>query len=159
MSCTSLNLLNFTHSTLYLLIPHPSCPLPALSPLVFSVLLTSVTFYIYKIPHISENFLGYPPYPSVLLQMAKLHSFLYGWVALHSVCVGGGGGCGCDIYFIHLFEHVGCSKWMKYLNVRQETIKLLEENTGRTLSDISLRSILGGSVSLARKTKQKTNLN
>ena len=34
------------------------------------------------------------------------------------------------------------SKWIKDLNVRPETIRLLEENTGKTLSDINHSRIL-----------------
>ena len=34
------------------------------------------------------------------------------------------------------------SKWIKGLNVRQETIKLLEENIGKTVADINHSRIL-----------------
>ena len=34
------------------------------------------------------------------------------------------------------------SKWMKDLNLRPETIKLLEENIGKTLSDVNHSRIL-----------------
>ena len=34
------------------------------------------------------------------------------------------------------------SKWIKGLNVRPETIKLLEENIGRTLNDVNQSKIL-----------------
>ena len=34
------------------------------------------------------------------------------------------------------------SKWVKYLNVRPETIKLLEKNLGKTLSDMNHSRIL-----------------
>ena len=34
------------------------------------------------------------------------------------------------------------SKWIRHLNIGQETIKLLEENIGRTLDDINQSKIL-----------------
>ena len=49
------------------------------------------------------------------------------------------------------------SKWIKDQNVRPETIKLLEENTGSLLFDISLSNNVLTMSSQARKTKAKIN--
>ena len=49
------------------------------------------------------------------------------------------------------------SKWIKDLNVRPETIKLLEENIGRTLNDINQCKILCDPSPRVMKTKTKIN--
>ena len=47
-------------------------------------------------------------------------------------------------------------KWFKDLNVRHDTIKLLEENIGKTLSDINHIFFLGQS---PKATEIKTRIN
>ena len=49
------------------------------------------------------------------------------------------------------------SKWLKDLNIRQNTIKLLEENTGKIFSDIKLINIFSGQSPKATKIKAKMN--
>ena len=49
------------------------------------------------------------------------------------------------------------SKWIKDLNVRPETIKLLEENIGRTLSGINQSKILYDSPPTLMEIKTKVN--
>ena len=49
------------------------------------------------------------------------------------------------------------SKWIKDLNVRPETIKLLEENIGRTLDDINQSKILYDPLARIKKIKTKVN--
>ena len=49
------------------------------------------------------------------------------------------------------------SKWIKELNVRQDTIKLLEENIGRTLFDINSSKIFLNPPPRVMKIKTKIN--
>ena len=49
------------------------------------------------------------------------------------------------------------SKWIKDLNVRPETIKLLEENIGKTLSDINHSRILYDPPPRVMEIKAKIN--
>ena len=50
------------------------------------------------------------------------------------------------------------SKWIKDLNVRPETIKILEENIGSKISDIASSHILSDISPQARETKEKINI-
>ena len=49
------------------------------------------------------------------------------------------------------------SKWIKDLNIRPETIKLLEENIGRTLNDTNQSKILYDPSPRVTEIKTKVN--
>ena len=49
------------------------------------------------------------------------------------------------------------SKWIKDLNIRPETIKLIEENIGKTLSDINHSRILYDPSPIISEIKAKIN--
>ena len=49
------------------------------------------------------------------------------------------------------------SKWMKELSVRQETIEILEENTGSNLFDLGHSNFLLDTSPKTRETKAKMN--
>ena len=57
-------------------------------------------------------------------------------------------------HFLILYTKIN-SKWIKDLNVRPETIKLLEENIGKTLSDIHHSKILYDPPPRVMEIKQK----
>ena len=59
-------------------------------------------------------------------------------------------------YFLTPYTKIN-SKWIKDLNVRPETIKLLEENLGKTLSDIHHSRILYDSPPRILEIKVKIN--
>ena len=49
------------------------------------------------------------------------------------------------------------SKWIKDLNVRQESIRILEKNIGRNLFEISHSNFFQDMSPMARETKVKMN--
>ena len=49
------------------------------------------------------------------------------------------------------------SKWIKHLNVKPDTIKLLEANLGRTLSDINCSNIFYNQSHTVMEIKNKIN--
>ena len=59
-------------------------------------------------------------------------------------------------YFLTPYTKIK-SKWIKDLNVRPETIKLLEENVGRTLDDINQGKILYDPPPRVMEIKTKVN--
>ena len=61
------------------------------------------------------------------------------------------------VFIFQFVNVVNYSKWIKYLNVRSETIKLLEENIDKTLSDINHSRILYDPPPIMLEIKAKIN--
>ena len=53
--------------------------------------------------------------------------------------------------------HKNKFKWIKDLNVRPETMKIIKENIGSKISDIACSNILSDIFPQARETKEKIN--
>ena len=49
------------------------------------------------------------------------------------------------------------SKWLKDLNIRHDTIKLLEDSIGRTFSNINCTNVFLRSVPQGNRNKNKNN--
>ena len=49
------------------------------------------------------------------------------------------------------------SKWLKHLNITQDTIKLLKENIGKTFSNINFMNVFPGQSPKAIEIKAKIN--
>ena len=49
------------------------------------------------------------------------------------------------------------SRWIKYVNISHDTIKVTEENIGRKISDISHSSIFTDMSPIARDIKERIN--
>ena len=49
------------------------------------------------------------------------------------------------------------SEWLRDLNIRQDTIKLLEENIGKALSDITCTNVFSDQFPKAREIKMSIN--
>ena len=65
-------------------------------------------------------------------------------------------GVGCHCLLRTPYTEIN-SKWIKNLNVRSETIKLLEEDTGKTLSNINHSKILYDPSPRVMEIKAKIN--
>ena len=59
-------------------------------------------------------------------------------------------------YFLTPYTKIN-SKWLKDLNARPETIKLLEENIGRTVDDMNQSKILHDPPPRVMEIKTKVN--
>ena len=62
-----------------------------------------------------------------------------------------------SLYYTYTHTHTKKFYWIKDLNVRHETVKLLEENIGRTLFDINCSNIFLDPSPKAKEIKTKIN--